>query len=157
MHADADEGHDEIPGPWELLVSLTNPPPIITQLSTQLQACAAWVSAGLSSNVWYPEVPEDTAGPHVLLGFGTQGFTKYAEGAAPVRGGDLFFTIWKADTVGNLETLAQTIIAQVMTPDTGIPFRASDGMNATAIGDAKEAGGETLNGVSGTLSHGLTP
>ena len=138
-------------------MSLTNPPPIITQLSTQLQACASWIAASLSSNVWYPEVPEGTAGPYVLLGFGTQQFTKYAEGAAPTRSGDLFFTIWKADTTGNLETLAQSIIAELMTADTGIPFRDGDGMNATALGDAKEAAGETLYGVSVTLSHGLTP
>lgn len=138
-------------------MTLTNAPPIITQLSTQLQACAAWTAAGLSTNVWYPEVPEDTAGPYVLLGFGTQQFTKYAEGAAPTRSGDLFFTIWKADTTGNLETLAQTILAQLLTQDTGIPFREAEGMTATALGDAKEAAGETLYGVSATLSHGLTP
>lgn len=138
-------------------MSLTNPPPIITQLSTQLQACASWSSAGLSTNVWYPEVPEGTAGPHVLLGFGSQTFTKYAEGAAPVRSGDLFFTIWKADTIGNLETLAQSILAELLTPDTGIPFREADGMTATALGDAKKAAGETLFGVSATISHGLSP
>ena len=138
-------------------MTLTNPPPIITQLSTQLQACAAWSSASLSTNVWYPDAPEDTAGPYVVLGFGRQTFTKYAEGAAPVRSGELFFTIWKADTVGNLETLAQSIIAQVMTQDTGIPFRDADGMTATELGNARTASGETLLGVSGTLNHGLTP
>jgi len=138
-------------------MSLTNPPAIITQLSTQLQATASWIAASLSTNVWYPEVPEGTAGPYVLLGFGTQQFTKYAEGAAPTRGGDLFFTIWKADTTGNLETLAQSILVELMTADTGIPFRDGDGMNATALGDAKEAAGETLYGVSATLSHGLSP
>jgi hypothetical protein len=93
----------------------------------------------------------------VVLGFGTQQFTKYAEGAAPVRSGDLFFTIWKADTIGNLETLAQSILAELMTPDTGIPFREADGMTATGIGEAKSAAGETLYGVSATISHGLTP
>jgi len=138
-------------------VTLTNAPPIITQLSTQLQACAAWSSAGFSSNVWYPEAPEGTAGPFAVLGFGSQTFTKYAEGAAPTRGGDLFFTLWKADTTGNMETLAQTIIAQLMTQDTGIPFREGDGMGCTAIGQAKEAAGEILFGVSAPLSHGLTP
>jgi hypothetical protein len=138
-------------------VTLINPPPIITQLSTQLQACAAWVSAGLSTNVWYPEAPENTAGPYAVLGFGRQGFVKYAEGAAPVREGELFFTIWKADTIGNLETLAQAIVAQVMTQDTGIPFRDGEGMNSTDLGNARIAGSETLLGVSGTLTHGLTP
>lgn len=138
-------------------MSLTNAPPIITQLSTQLQATASWIAAGLSSNVWYPEVPEGTSGPYVLLGFGTQQFTKYAEGAAPTRSGDLFFTIWKADTTGNLETLAQSILAELMTADTGIPFRDGEGMTATALGDAKIAAGETLYGVSATLSHGLSP
>jgi hypothetical protein len=138
-------------------VTLTNAPPIITQLSTQLQACTAWTSAGLGSNVWYPEAPEGTAGPFAVLGFGTQTFTKYAEGAAPIRGGDLFFTIWKADTIGNLETLAQTLVVQLLSRDTGIPFRDGSGMNATALGDAKIAAGETLLGVSVPLSHGLNP
>lgn len=138
-------------------MSLTNAPPIITQLSTQLQACAAWSSAGLSSNVWYPEAPEGTAGPYAVLGFGRQTFTKYAEGAAPTREGELFFTLWMADTIGNIETLSQTIIAQLLTQDTGIPFRSGDGMLCTALGDAREAAGETLLGVSAPLTHGLTP
>lgn len=138
-------------------MSLTNAPPIITQLSTQLQACSSWSGASLSTNVWYPEAPEGTAGPYVVLGFGRQTFTKYAEGAAPVRSGELFFTIWKADTIGNLETLAQSLIAELMTADTGIPFRDGDGMTATDLGNARIAAGETLLGVSATLTHGLTP
>lgn len=138
-------------------MTLTNPPAIISQFSTQLQACASWVAAGLSSNVWYPEAPEGTTGPFVVLGFGTQQFTKYAEGAAPVRSGDLFFTIWKSDSIGNLEALAQSILSELMTSDSGIPFREGDGMTATAVGDAKEAAGETLYGVSASVTHGLTP
>lgn len=138
-------------------MSLTNPPAIITQLSTQLQACASWTAAGLSTNVWYPSAPEGTAGPFAVLGFDSQRFTKYAEGAEPVRSGDLFVTIWKADTAGNLETLAGDLINDLMTADTGIPFRDGENGRAELIGPAKEAAGETLNGVSFTLSHGLTP
>lgn len=138
-------------------MSLTNAPPIITQLSTQLQACASWTAAGLGSNVWYPTAPENTAGPFAVLGFESQRFLKYAEGAAPVRSGDLFFTLWKADTVGNMEILAQAIVVELMTADTGIPFRDGTAQRAADIGDAKEAAGETLIGVSAILEHGLTP
>ena len=135
-------------------MSLTNPPPIITQFDTQLRACADFYSG---ATTWYPEAPEGTAGPYYVLGFGRQTFTKYAEGAAPTREGELFFTAWKADTIGNLESHAQAMVAQLMTQDTGIPFRDSDAMTATDLGNARVAAGETLLGVSATLTHGLTP
>ena len=139
-------------------MSLTNAPPMITQFSTQLQACASWTAASLSTNVWYPEAPEGTAGPYVVLGFASgQRFEKHAEGVTPIPSSDLFFTVWKADTTGNLETLVGAILSELLTQVTGIPFRSGDGMNAAEVGAARSAAGETLYGVSATVSQGLVP
>lgn len=133
-------------------MTLTNPTPVVTQLSTQLQACASWTGG---TNVWYPFAPDGTAGEFAVIEDGDSRRTTYAEGAVPLLSGECAITIWKATDIGTLEAYGRTILRELMSQFTGLYFRDGTVGLCSDLGRAKEAAGETQRGIVLRLTHGL--
>lgn len=108
-------------------MTLTNAPAIITQLSTQLAACAAW--SGSTGNHWYPSVTYAAATlPLAVLDESSRSYSSYAAGAGGLASGTLRISIHVAQSsdVGTLETLARTLLGQLLAQDPGILFRSGE-------------------------------
>jgi hypothetical protein len=137
-------------------MSLTDAPAIITTLSTQLVACAAWT--GGSGAVWYPEAPGTTSTTHAVLVPMSMQRTRYAEGANGILGGSLVILLYVVgtDTLGDAETLAGTLVDQLMAQHSGIPFRSASYELAGDPGAAKTVGGSTIIPIQISLEYGLS-
>jgi hypothetical protein len=139
-------------------VTLTNAPAIITQLSTQLAACTSW-PGGATTNHWFPTVAWASATlPLAVLEESERTWTPYASGAGGLQGGTLRITIHYASSsdIGTVEALARTLLGELLTAQTGIPFRASDcGLSGTYT--SAEAATDTATiAIQLNLAYGLT-
>jgi hypothetical protein len=133
-------------------MTLTNEPPIITQLSTQLAACAAWPAG---ATTWYPTKPNATSPPFVLLVERSRRVRPYAAGAAGIPGGVLEVDLAVSDTIGNAESLARTLLEQLLAQTSGIPFLEADcGVSAEPT-PGEIAGGTSITTITMTLPWGL--
>lgn len=139
-------------------MTLTNAPAIVTQLSTQLAACSSW-PGGATTNHWYPSVPWASASlPLAVLEESERTWTAYASGAGGLQGGTLKVTIHYASSsdVGTVEAIARTLLGELLSAQTGIPFRASEcGLSGTYT--SAEAATDTATiAIQLTLAYGLT-
>jgi len=137
-------------------MSLTDAPAVLTQLSTQLAACVSWPAG---ATVWYPFAPDGTTGIHAVINR-TVAQSSYAAGARPLRGGTLNVSIYApADAVsmGDLESLAENLLVELMDQAPGIPFRSGEcGLCSEPPPAAEAAGGTTVLIAQGfTLPYGL--
>jgi hypothetical protein len=137
-------------------MSLTDAPAIITQLSTQLAACASW-TVGAGGN-WYPEAAPSITTTHAVLVPPTSQRTRYAEGARGLLGGQLWILMYivGTQTLGQAETLAASIIDELMNQHDGIPFRSMSFELAQDPGAAKTVGGSTIIPVQISIDYGLS-
>jgi hypothetical protein len=139
-------------------MSLTNPPAIVTQLSTQLAACTSW-PGGATSNHWYPNVVWASASlPLAVLEETDRTWTPYASGAGGLQGGTLRATIHYAASsdIGTVEAIGRTLLGELLLQTPGICFRASDcGLSGTYT-SAEAATDTGTIALQITLSYGLT-
>lgn len=133
-------------------MSLTDAPAIITQLATQLAACAGW-----SGESWYPEVPDlgSATLPAAALSEMNRRYTPYAAGASGLPSGDLEIKIYSAASIGVLESLGRTIIDQLLAQQSGIPFRPGDCGLCSDQTSGMEAAGDSIRSITINLSYGL--
>lgn len=139
------------------MTTWTDPPAIITQLRTQLVACASW-STGINA-VNYPELPvlSGATFPLALLSEGSRTFDTYADGAAPLAGGMLQVVIHSTGTIGVTEALGRTILSELLAQWSGIPFRPGDCGLSSDPSPAKVAGGSSYRTITLNLAWGLSP
>jgi hypothetical protein len=142
-------------------MTLTSAPAIVTQLSTQLAACASW-PGGATSNHWYPDLPWASATwtthYNAVLEESERTTLIYAAGAAGIQGGRLKVTIHADSTIssGTLESLARTLLGELLTQDPGIVFRTADcGLSGT-FSKAEEATDTATSAIEFNLAYGLT-
>lgn len=139
-------------------MSLTNPPTSVSQLSTQLAACAGWV--GGATNHWYPAAPNGSTAPFAVLDEVDVRRTRYAADVVGVRGGTLTVTIYDtqaARTIGQLEDFARTIEGQLTAQVSGLIF----GDSSISLVDDVQPGALAAEGTAAlrcvtiTLPYGL--
>lgn len=139
-------------------MSLTNAPAIVTQLSTQLAACASW-PGGSTANHWYPKVPWASASfPLAVLEEAERTLTSYASGAGGLQGGTLKITLHYAQSSddGSVETIARTLMNELLAQDPGIIFRTSDCGVSGTFSSAEAATDTGTIAIILTLAYGLT-
>ncbi len=137
-------------------MSFTDAPDPLTQLATQLTACAGWSSG--SGAIHYPESPDFTGAtfPLAVLADESRSVGRYAVGAAGLVSGTLVIRIYGTGTIGVTEALGRTILSQLLAQEGGIVFRSSEcGLSADPepgriAGDAQEIRSITLS-----LPYGL--
>jgi hypothetical protein len=137
-------------------MSLTDAPAIITQLSTQLAACASW-TVGSAGN-WYPEADPSITTTHAVLVPPASTRSRYAEGARGLLGGNLWILLYVVGTesLGDAETLGGNLINELMNQHDGIPFRSMSFELAQDPGAAKTVGGSTIIPLQITIEYGLS-
>lgn len=139
-------------------MSLTNPPAIVTQLSTQLAACASW-PGGATTNHWYPKVDWSSATlPLAVLEESERSWSSYAAGAGGLASGVLRVTVHYATSSddGTVETLGRTLLKELLAQDPGILFRQSDcGLSGTYT-TAEIARNTGTIAIQLTLAYGLS-
>ncbi len=139
-------------------MSLTDAPGIITQLSTQLAACASW-PGGSASNHWYPEA--DTTGLAAALAVLSESerrYTPYAAGAAGLMGGSLAITIHApttTGTIGYLESLGRSLMSELLAQQSGIPFQPANCGLCSDSTPGMEAAAQAIRSLTITLGYGL--
>ncbi len=135
-------------------MSFTGASDLLTQLRTQIVACASW--SGGESAVHYPSLTFAGATlPACVVAEGSRTSQTYAAGANGLRGGSLLVTIYTSGTVGATEVLGQAILEQLLAQPAGIPFRnGSVGLCGEST-DAQDAASTTVNGIEVTLEYGL--
>ena len=139
-------------------MSLTNAPAIVTQLSTQLAACASWPGAS-AANHWYPKVAWASATlPLAVLEEESNTSNPYAAGANGLLGGTLRITIHTATTsdAGTVESLARTLLKELLAQDPGIVFRSGDTGLCSDPTAAEGATDTATIRVAITLTYGLS-
>ena len=128
---------------------------LLTQLQTQIAACASW-SAG-SSGVHYPSIEFASATfPCCVIAEMNRTSEYYASGASGLRGGTLKITIYSTGTVGATEVLGQAIVEELLAQQTGIAFRSGSVVLAGEATDAMDAAQTTVSGVELDLEYGLS-
>lgn len=153
-----------------------NPPPVITQLRTQLMQCASLTTAPFNlaqSAYHYPyaapvQAADGTAPdamPFIVLAEQSSEHTRWAEGATGLITGTLLATIY-ADTVscpdaGTLETLGRQIPIDLGAQYFGLTFRSiTVGVASVPQPGARAAGNDTTQAeyhtILLTLTYGLT-
>lgn len=134
-------------------MSLVNAPAIVTQLSTQLTACASWTGTN-----WYPRVTWAAATfPLALLEESERSVATYAAGAGGIASGTLKVTIHAAQSSdeGTVETLGRTILGELLAQQAGIIWRQSDcGLSGT-FSSAEAATDTATIAIILTLAYGL--
>lgn len=134
-------------------MTLTNATAIVTQLATQITACASW-TPGLAG-LWYPYAPKTTSGTFGVIE-ATARRVAYAEGARGLPQADFALAITGALTVGQMETLAESLIDELMKQfDGGLPFRDLSYDLSGDIGDQAAAGAVTTRTIVITGTAGL--
>jgi len=136
---------------------MTDAPAILTQLQTQLAACAAWSSG--SGAIHYPDHDLTTVStwPVAILAESSRTSTVFAAGAAGLASGVLEITIHSTASIGTVESLARTLVTQLHSAQSGIPFRTGEAGLSSEPSDAAEAGGTAYCSVTITLPWGLEP
>ncbi len=139
-------------------MTLTNCPAIVTQLSTQLAACASW-PGGATSNHWYPRVAWASASlPLAVLEDSERTWVSYAAGAGGLQGGTLKATIHYAASSdeGTVESLARTLLGELLAAAPGICFRSSECSLSGVYTSAENATDTATIAISISLAYGLT-
>jgi hypothetical protein len=112
-------------------MSLTNPTAIVTAMSASLDACAAWQSASPDPEVaawpiYYPDSPPDAAYPHAVIEPGETTRGRLADGSIGLLSGSAAYRIHLAgQTVGQTETLAETLCSQLADQPTGLMIQTA--------------------------------
>lgn len=134
----------------------TNPSTILTQLRTQLVACAGWANGQNAVN--YPELAALMSGtfPLAVLAERSRTATLFCEGVAAIPGGELEVIIYATDTIGTLETLGRTILDQLLAQASGIPFRPAECGLSSDPSPAKIAGSSDVRSITLKLPWGLS-
>jgi hypothetical protein len=139
-------------------MTLTSAPAIVTQLSTQLAACASW-PGGATTNHWYPSVPWASATlPLAVLEESERTWTSYAAGAGGLQGGTLKVTIHYAASadIGTVEAIGRTLLGELLAAAPGICFRSSDCGLSGAYTSAEAATDTATIAIQLSLAYGLT-
>ncbi|MBA3591563.1 hypothetical protein [Methylibium sp.] len=136
-------------------MSFTDPPAILTQLRTQLAACAGWANG--SGAVHYPDLPALAGAtfPLAVVAESSRTFDTYADGALPLGGGSMQVVVYATGSVGVVEELGRTILSQLLAQFTGIPFRPSECGLSSDPSPAKVAGASEYRAVTLTIGWGL--
>jgi hypothetical protein len=121
-------------------MSLTNPPPAVNALASMLALCPSWV--GGTGTMWYPVADPATTGTLAVISPEDETRSIWAEGAVPIPSGQLIISIHADDTIGNVETLAQTLQKELLTLTTGLKLRSARTGRCAIAGPARTAGGE---------------
>ena len=135
----------------------TDPPAILTQLRTQLVACAGWANG--QNAVHYPSLDGlmSATMPLAVLAETSRTAEVYADAVAPIPGGTLQVVIYGTDSVGTMEALGRTILSQLLSQATGIPFRPGECGLSSDPSPGMVAGSSGVRSVTLTLSWGLSP
>ena len=138
-------------------MSWEDAPAILRQLRTQLLACDAW--KGAEDDVHYPKATNlsDEPRPYAVLADLGRSPQVYAAGAHALQGGTLQVLLYAYDTVGYVEELGRTILAELLAQQTGIPFTGGEVGLSTEPSPAKVAGGANVASIAITLTWGLSP
>ena len=129
---------------------------LLTQLRTQIAACASWTPG--SAGVHYPGVDYASATfPCAIIAEDSRTSATYAAGANGLRGGTLSIRVYtdSASSIGATEVLGQAILEELLAQPAGIPFRSGSVGLAGESSDAIDAAGTPLNGIEITLEYGL--
>ncbi len=139
-------------------MSLTNAPAIVTTLSTQLAACASW-PGGATTNHWYPEAPTGSTAPFGVLAEVNRRRQIYAADAPSLPGGTLSISVYSTGTIGTLEDLGRSLLAELLTQHSGIAFTAGEvGYVADTQGATDAAQPSTaLRTITISLEYGVNP
>ncbi len=136
-----------------------NPPAFIDQLRTQLNACAAWTTAGgVLANIHYPlGDAADTSYPAAVLAEENVSYAKLFHGLAPIPSGELTINLYTQTSIGETEILARAIGSQIVTDDGLANLAVLSVEPSTDTSAAEEAtnGGTDTFLVTITLSFGL--
>lgn len=138
-------------------MSLTNAPGIVTQLATQLAACASW-PGGATTNMWYPRVAWASAVlPLAVLEESDRNAAVYASGANGITSGSLKITLHYATSSddGTVETIARTLLDELLAQTPGIIFRTGDCALSGTFTPAEVARGTGTIGIAISLAYGL--
>ncbi len=132
-----------------------NAPAMVSQLRTQLVACAGW-KAPLPA-VHYPKA-DLTDSPELVavLSELSREMNPYAAGAYGLLAGELQVTLHKKhSSIAEVETLGRTILDQLLQQQSGIPFRTVGCGLSSDPTSAQEAGDSDYVRISLTLGYGL--
>lgn len=134
-------------------MTLTNPSAVITQLDVQLTACASW-PGGMTT--WYPKKTGATADlPYAVLAETSRGVRPYAAGAGGIAGGVLEVHLHVTGTIGAVETLARTLLDELLAQQSGIVFNSSECGLSNEPTPGEIAAGEDITSITMSLPWGL--
>ncbi len=139
-------------------MTLTNAPAILTQLATQLAACASW-PGGAVTNMWYPTVAAAGATlPLAILEESERGATVYASGANALTSGTLKIQIHYASSSddGTVESLARTLLGELLAQTPGIIFRSGECSVSGTVTNAQIARDSGTIAIEMQLGYGLS-
>ncbi len=123
----------------------TNPTAVITQLRTQLEACASWSTAGgATAKIHYPKGTAADGFPCAVLAEESQSHTKFAYGMAAVKGGQLSINLADTTSTGEVETLARAIANEICTDLGLVNLSVEDITPAEEPHAAEEAEGSNM-------------
>ncbi|MBA3622959.1 MAG: hypothetical protein H0W48_00515 [Methylibium sp.] len=134
----------------------TDPTAVISQLRTQLVACAGWAAG--ESAVHYPDIEGMAAAsyPLAILAESSRTAEAFAAGLDALSGGTLQVVIYGTGSIGTVEELGRTILGQLLAQHAGFVFRASECGLSSDPSPAQVAGGSAYRSVTLTLSWGLS-
>jgi len=134
---------------------MTGASALLTQLQTQIAACASWTAT--SAGVHYPSIDFSSATfPCCVVSETSRQSEYYAAGASGLRGGSLKVTIYTTGTVGATEVLGQAIVEELLAQQTGICFRNAGVVVCGEATDAMDAAQTTVTGIELDLEYGLS-
>lgn len=135
-------------------MSLVNPTSMVSQLSTQLAACASWTAT--TTDHWYPEVDWASVSTRAAVLSDTRSLEQYAAGASGIKSGVLTIQIIHTTfTIGQLEDFAQDILDELLAQTSGIPFLSGECGLSSDVQEAETAGGTAHRSITITLPYGL--
>ncbi len=129
---------------------LTNPTPAIDALADMLDLCASY-----ALDTYYPDAADGTAGNFGIINPVDERRSRYAEGMTAIVGGSLLLTIYKADTIGNLELQAQAVMKELISLSVGLLLRSATVGRCSVAGPSLNASGETRKAIDITIEYGL--
>jgi hypothetical protein len=131
---------------------------MVQAFATEIVATAAWTGDEAAS-LWYPMKPDFTGVtyPIGVIADMSPRRTVYAEGAGGLIGGTLRLVIYSDVSIGALETLAASMLTQLLAAYTGIPYRSAECGISSEPSPAKVAGGSGIYSIALDFPYGLEP
>jgi len=129
---------------------LTDPPVDVQALANMLDSCA-----GYAINTYYPTAPDNTSGSFGIISPLDAKRTRYAEGMTAIPSGTLLLTIYRDDTIGVVETQAETVKKELASLSVGLPGIDPTSGRCAEAGPALVAGGESRKAIDITIQYGL--